>query len=181
MQEGGDYLADCLTVAAQAAIFDLVLLTGAAAPISTCSLTCYFLVCFLFNAIASCVTLGRSCSCTLGAGRAPHVMERVCLAASLSGFISVVTRWVGMSLLSGDGSTCCGEGLLLLCLVVGCTADAGIAPCSAALLASCCSGFNWCLSNLVPLLLVPLRAFAQAYIACIILVACVTVGLVMVL
>ena len=37
-----DNLADCLTVAARAASFDMVLLAGTAAPAATRSLTCRF-------------------------------------------------------------------------------------------------------------------------------------------
>ena len=107
-----------------------------------------------------------------------RVIKYVCLIVSPSASISGVACCVGMSSLGGDGSACCGEWLLLLCLIVGCAAATVILPCVTALLVSCCNCSNWRLSNSVPPLLVPLREFSQASIACISLLVCVTVGLV---
>ena len=73
-----------LAVAARATIFDLVLIAGAAAPARTNIFTCRFFARLLLDVIASCVTLGGSCSCTIGADRMSLVIERVCPAVSLS-------------------------------------------------------------------------------------------------
>ena len=165
-------------MAAPVAIFDLVLLAGTDALAATRSLTCCFLARFLLDVIALYVTLGRSCSCTLGANRVSRDIARVCLTVSLSDSISGVARFAGMLLLGENGSVCCGEWSFSLRLVVGCASAAGIASCSTTLCVRCCYCSNWRLSNSVPLLLVPLRVFEQVDIACIILPACVTVKLV---
>ena len=68
---------------AHAAIFDRVLLAGAVALAATCSLTHRLLDLFLLDMIALCATLGRSCSCTLGGGRASRIIECVCLIVFL--------------------------------------------------------------------------------------------------
>ena len=97
-----DGLVGRLTVAAQAAISDLVLLAGAVAPAATRIFTCRFFAHLLLDVILSCVTLGGLCSCTLGAGRMFLVIERVCLAVPLSDSNSVVACWLVISLLCGD-------------------------------------------------------------------------------
>ena len=75
-----DGLVDRLAVAARAAIFDLVLLAGAATPAATRIFACRFFARLLLGVIAYCVTPGGSCSCTRGADRVSLVIERVCLA-----------------------------------------------------------------------------------------------------
>ena len=85
-----DGLVDRLAVAARAAIFDLVLLAGAAAPAATRIFTCRFFACLLLDVMASCVTLGGSCSCIIGGDRVSLVIERVYLAVSSSASNSLV-------------------------------------------------------------------------------------------
>ena len=79
-----DGLVDRLAVAARAAIFNRVLLANAAAPATTRLFTRRFFARLLLDVIASCVTLGGSCSCTLGVDRVSLVIERVCLDVLLS-------------------------------------------------------------------------------------------------
>jgi len=85
-----DGLVDRLAVAARTAIFNLVLLAGAAAPAATHIFTRRFFARLLLDVIASCVALGGSCSCTLGADCVSFVIERVCLAVLSSAFNSIV-------------------------------------------------------------------------------------------
>ena len=118
----------------RAAIFGLVLLAGAVAPVATRSLTCRFLARFLLDVIALCVTPGNSFPCTLGAGRASLVITCVCLIDSWSASISGTVRCVRMLLLGRNGFVLCGEWSSLLRLM--------IAPCATALLVSCCNYSN---------------------------------------
>ena len=85
-----DGLVDRIAVAARAAIFDFVLLAGAAAPAATHIFTRRFFARLLLDVIASCIALGGSCSCTLGADCVTFVIEHVCLTVLLSAFNSIV-------------------------------------------------------------------------------------------
>ena len=85
-----DGLVDRLAAAARAAIFDLVLLAGAAAPAATRTFTRLFFARLLLGENVSCVALGGSCSGTLGADRVSFVIERVCRAVSSSALSVVV-------------------------------------------------------------------------------------------
>ena len=106
-------------MAARAAIFNLMLLTGAVAPAATGSLTHCFLARFLLDVIALCVTLGSSCSCTLGASCVSRVIERVCLSflgllPSLALFVVLrYCRWAEMAPRATVSGCCCCVSLLV--------------------------------------------------------------------
>ena len=57
--------------------FDLILLAGSVSLATIHNLTCRFLACFLIGVVALCVTLGSSCSVTLGDDWALCVIECV--------------------------------------------------------------------------------------------------------